>query len=660
MVDLHQDLIRAQRGYVLTSDVTFLDEYEAALGRVNRVTAQLANDLRGQEGFEQTAERLANLGQAKLGQIQAALRLHQAEQTSAAVDLIDSRESRRLTAEIRNEILRIDQVAEERLQRALVAAERASLSTRNLALATQLILLLAILASGLSINRLIDNQRRAGQRYRDLSVRQEAIFQNALDALLIHTPDGVIESVNPAASRLYGYGPDEFIGQSIGILFKTPPTKEAIERTLSNIAEEPVGAPAVMREFIGCRKDRTPVTVEVSTSPIRLEDGLHFLAGIRDVTERKKVERMKTEFVSTVSHELRTPLTSIAGSLGLLAGGATGALPDRANKLVHIAHSNSTRLVRLINDILDIEKMESGKMPFDIKPIPLRATVEHVALSNKAYADEYGVDVQILAGGENSVVQADPDRLIQVITNLLSNAIKFSPSGTAVTIALSSSGNFHRMSITDQGPGIAKEFRGELFTKFAQADSSATRQRGGTGLGLSIVKEIVDHLGGSISVVTEVGEGTTFHIDLPRKKTSVAGLDAAPQADQDDVSLRILHVDDDLDILSVTESAFAGRAIVRPATSLHSARAALASETFDLVVLDLGLPDGPGLELLPELRNGVDEPVPVIIFSARDCEPGLGRLVDAVLTKSRTNLDDLVNTAERVLGERSEVHDEQE
>src|SRR5690606_33917991 len=175
VVDLHQDLIRAQRGYVLTSDVTFLDEYEAALGRVNRVTAQLANDLRGQEGFEQTADRLAGLGQAKLGQIQAALRLHQAEQTSAAVDLIDSRESQRLTAEIRNEILRIDQVAEERLQRALVAAERASLSTRNLALATQLILLLAILASGLSVNRLIDNQRRAGQRYRDLSVRQDAI-----------------------------------------------------------------------------------------------------------------------------------------------------------------------------------------------------------------------------------------------------------------------------------------------------------------------------------------------------------------------------------------------------------------------------------------------------------------------------------------------------
>src|SRR5690606_17469482 len=190
---------------------------------------------------------------------------------------------------------------------------------------------------------------------------------------------------------------------------RNPPTKETIERMLSNIAEDPVGAPAVTREFIGCRKDGTPVTVDVSTSPIRLEDGLHFLAGIRDVTERKKVERMKTEFVSTVSHELRTPLTSIAGSLGLLAGGATGALPDRANKLVHIAHSNSTRLVRLINDILDIEKMESGKMPFDIKPVPLRATVEHVVLSNKAYADEYGVDVQILAGGENSVVQADPD-----------------------------------------------------------------------------------------------------------------------------------------------------------------------------------------------------------------------------------------------------------
>src|SRR5690606_26277440 len=159
--------------------------------------------------------------------------------------------------------------------------------------------------------------------------------------------------------------------------------------------------------------------VEVSTSPIRLEDGLHFLAGIRDVTERKKVERMKTEFVSTVSHELRTPLTSIAGSLGLLAGGATGALPDRANKLGHIAHSNSNRLVRLTNDRLAIEKMESGKMPFVIRPGPVRGTVADVVLSNTAYADEYGVDVQFLAGCESSVVQADPDRLSQAITNLL-------------------------------------------------------------------------------------------------------------------------------------------------------------------------------------------------------------------------------------------------
>jgi PAS domain S-box-containing protein len=227
-----------------------------------------------------------------------------------------------------------------------------------------------------------------------------------------------------------------------------------------------------------------------------------------DITERKKVEQLKNEFVSTVSHELRTPLTSVAGSLGLIAGGVGGELTDRGGQLIEIARNNCDRLVRLINDMLDLEKMESGRMEFRLAPVPLGQLVEHAVEETRAYGEGLGVSFAIENGIGAETVLADRDRLTQVITNLLSNAAKFSPKGDVVRVNMGRNEANLFVSVTDRGPGVPAEFRDRIFQKFAQADGSDNRKMGGTGLGLAIVKGIVDRLDGEVWFETETDKGT--------------------------------------------------------------------------------------------------------------------------------------------------------
>jgi signal transduction histidine kinase len=240
------------------------------------------------------------------------------------------------------------------------------------------------------------------------------------------------------------------------------------------------------------------------------------LRALRYAGERKRLEKLKDEFVSTVSHELRTPLTSITGSLGLLMGSASGSFSQHAMRLLRIAHSNCERLVRLINDILDIETLESGRLIFDLRQIEVRSLVEQVIKANQKLAASQGVRVRI--GGASSTaahVRADSDRLSQVITNLLSNAIKFSARDEEVVVTIESESDLVRISVQDHGSGIPTEFRPHVFERFARADATDTRLRGGTGLGLTIVKQIVDRLGGEVSFVDASGGGTIFSVELP-------------------------------------------------------------------------------------------------------------------------------------------------
>jgi Amt family ammonium transporter len=232
-----------------------------------------------------------------------------------------------------------------------------------------------------------------------------------------------------------------------------------------------------------------------------------------------KADRIKNEFISTVSHELRTPLTSIHASLDLVAEGAVGPIPQESLELVEIARTNSDRLIRLINELLDVQQIESGSTTYNIRTLEIRTFVEQVIAENRDYADRLAVAISLRNDAVRGRVEADPDRLIQVLTNLLSNAAKFSPPGSSIQVSIDRRDRWIRVTVSDPGPGIPDAFRGRVFEKFAQADASDSRRKSGTGLGLSISKAIIERLGGRIDFETTLGKGSRFFFELPELRT---------------------------------------------------------------------------------------------------------------------------------------------
>ncbi|MDO8386447.1 MAG: ATP-binding protein, partial [Polaromonas sp.] len=348
------------------------------------------------------------------------------------------------------------------------------------------------------------------------------------------------------------------------------------------------------------------------------------------VTELKRIDRMKSEFVSTVSHELRTPLTSIRGSLGLISGGVAGVLPDAAKNLIAIASNNCERLIRLINDILDIEKIESGKMGLNVQPTDLGPLLAQVLAANSHYGASQAVPLKLEMPDGTLVVRADSDRLVQVITNLLSNAMKFSPPDTPVEVRLlRAAGSRVRVEVRDRGPGIPEEFRKRIFQKFSQADSSDTRAKGGTGLGLNISRAIIERLGGSIGFDTEAGVGTTFFFELP-EWTALVTAASAPSygelpgaAQTDDTGRpRVLVCEDDPDIARLIVMMLdRGGFDADEAYSAAQAQARLALRPYAAMTVDLKLPDADGLTLIRTLRSEeATSDLPIVVVSASASE----------------------------------------
>jgi len=241
------------------------------------------------------------------------------------------------------------------------------------------------------------------------------------------------------------------------------------------------------------------------------------LIGINlDVTELKRLERVKSEFVSTVSHELRTPLTSIRGSLGLVINGAAGAVADSAKAMLRVADRNAERLGALIEDLLDVESIDSGKLRLELREQPLQPLIRQALDANTPYAAQHQVTFEFTNRAADAMARVDAQRILQVMTNLLSNAVKFSPRETAVSVALSQpTPQRLRVEVRDRGPGISAEFQEKIFTLFAQGDASDSRQKGGAGLGLAISKTLIEHMGGVIGFATNDGGGTTFFFELP-------------------------------------------------------------------------------------------------------------------------------------------------
>ena len=237
---------------------------------------------------------------------------------------------------------------------------------------------------------------------------------------------------------------------------------------------------------------------------------------MNDFAEAVKHTALKDEFISLITHELRTPLTSIRGSLGLLESGAIASTPSKVNEIVELASRNVNTLLALINDLLDFQKFQSGQLDFEFEPLDADRLAQETCENLEGFAQEHHARIRIEATSRATIV-GDSVRLAQVLTNLISNAIKFTPAGEEVVVRTALCEDKLRFSVTDKGPGIPEDFRGRIFSKFAQARGENKVK--GTGLGLAISKAIVEAHRGSIGFDTKVGEGTTFHVDLPLRQT---------------------------------------------------------------------------------------------------------------------------------------------
>lgn len=271
-------------------------------------------------------------------------------------------------------------------------------------------------------------------------------------------------------------------------------------------------------EYRITRKDGSTRWLVNQGAAVELDEDGHpqrIVGIIHDITENKHLERMKDEFVSSISHELRTPLTSIKGSLALALNGVLGEMPVKVKEMVSIAFDNTDRLILLVNDILDIEKLLAGEMVFERDKLVIGALIAKAVTANQGYADQYGVGFSIdMNNASECVVIADENRLLQVLSNLLSNAIKYSPQGSAISIKTHYSGQKVRITVSDEGEGVPEEFRERIFSRFSQADSSSSRKKGGTGLGLAISREIVEQHDGTLGFVSPPGEGASFYFEL--------------------------------------------------------------------------------------------------------------------------------------------------
>ncbi len=364
-------------------------------------------------------------------------------------------------------------------------------------------------------NEMMAKREESEQRFHQL-------FLHMGQGVLIHQHDGRILDANPAAETI--------LGASLDQLRDLTPTDPRWRTIHEDGREFPANEHPVI---VALREGKTLTGIvtgiwrpdeqrwhwlSVDAYPqIGTTHGLEkrVYSVLTDITERKRVESMKSEFVSTVSHELRTPLTSISGALGLVASGTLGALPNQANEMIALARKNCNRLTFLINDLLDMEKLAAGKMHFDMQPQKIMPLVVHSLDTNRAYGVERQITLELTGTSPDVEVRVDGQRLMQVMSNLLSNAIKFSPEGEPVTVSVTADDHSVRVSVADHGPGIPDEFRDRIFQKFAQADASDTREKGGTGLGLAITRELVERMDGSIGFESAEGGGARFFFDLP-------------------------------------------------------------------------------------------------------------------------------------------------
>jgi PAS domain S-box-containing protein len=619
------------RGYALTRDPRFLEQWRAGMAALRRqapILRRLTADNPEQQRRLDVAEAAAR-DWLRLQSQSGVLRPETTREQAIAV-----------AADPRGAAIRSEAV--ERVRRVLdevETAESALLGERadraaSLERRTRLLLLAgSVLAIALAVAAALMVQRRtrrlaelnhalegevaeralARDALARISRQNELILDAAAEGIYGLDPQGYTLFLNPAAARMLGRAPDDVIGRPFEAVLGMGAAEAGGEGVNPVRATLGSGVAREVKDAAFRRGDGSSFPVEYASTPI-VEDGRITGAVItfRDVTERREVERMKDEFVSIVSHELRTPLTSIRGSLGLLAAGKLGEVPEKGRRMLDIAVQNTDRLVRLINDILDIERIESGRVTMELRSVDASELAHQSVDVMSAMAEKAGV--RLFAWADRQPLAADPDRILQVLTNLLSNAIKFSPAGAEVALTVERGEGEVLFRVRDQGRGIPADRLESIFERFSQVDSSDARDKGGTGLGLAICRSIVQQHGGRIWVESAPGEGSTFTFTLPAPFLP----QPRPVEADDGEGPLILVCDDDPSVLTVVEEILRGwgyrtagvgdgQSAVREAVRLHP----------DAILLDMMMPGMTGADTLTALRQRPDtRAIPVVILSA--------------------------------------------
>jgi PAS domain S-box-containing protein len=460
----------------------------------------------------------------------------------------------------------------------------------------------------------VEAVRKAEAKYR-------SIFDNAVEGIFQLSPEGQWLSANPAVAAIFGYKTvEEFMTEANSNSPRIYSDADRRSEFLHQLKERGVVTNFESHCF---RPDREKIWISESAHVVRdAETGKDHIEGTtEDITERKEaeearreVERMKNEFVSVVSHELRTPLTSIRGSLGLLAAGRMGQLSGQAQKMLGIAVSNTDRLVRLVNNILDIERLESGEITLDKQICDVAVIISAAADVMRPMAEKAGITLAVTPIPAH--LWADPDRITQVITNLLSNAIKYSPRKGTVWLT----GELHdseiQFVVKDEGRGIPSDKLESIFYRFQQVDASDAREKGGTGLGLAICLSIARQHGGNIRVESKLGEGSTFCFTVPGAQTK---REESPHPDNviPATARRVLVCDDDASVRSVIGSILEtqGYEVVLAGSGQEAIERA-AIQHPDAILMDIIMPGMDGWQTMAALKqNSETKSVPVIITS---------------------------------------------
>lgn len=752
----------AQRGFVLTGERLFLDAYDSAKSTVETTFRRLAPEVRGHREEQRRLAALRRLARLKFAEMDDVIARRSTAGLDVAARLVSSNAGQRLMDQIRVEsTAMVDAAARTRDSEVAIYRTRVYDDATTIRIGIGFIGLAMVAAALLIWRQRMAKYRSRLQTY-DVAERNRAILQSTADAIIIFDPNGMIETVNAAAARMLGYRAAEMIRKDASALIKLRDRPLTFHQRIGLVDGHLPTPHRPDRKLI--HHDGHEIPVDIALGVMRLPAGDYIVASARNIAERKRVERMKDDLISTVSHELRTPLTSVVGALSLLRSGAAGTIAEAPARLIEIAENNSRRLIRLINDMLDIDRIQSGQLTLQRERVDLREIAAQACEGSQGAASALGVHLECGVPKHPVLISGDAERLLQVISNLVSNALRVTAQGGIVSIGVAGTDDGKALvSVDDDGPGVPIAFRDRIFGRFERA----IHERGvGTGLGLAISREIITRHDGRIwfedrpaggtrfafaidrlreerpdpapaavprvllrtadaDVVTlleSLGAATPFalvHVESAAAATTALArdyhvallLDPTPADDDDSDVVRalqesievltppivlvtaeqrarlealaaldgvewieepidparigeairaavarsgaprptILHLDDDQDVLLVTQAALRLEATVLKATDLATARALIATHRIDLAILDFDLGGASGLDLLPILATAQDAAIPAILFSARDVGADVIDRVDAVLVKSRSSIRDLKATIRRIL-----------